>query len=122
VWQAASEAIERARAGAGPTLIEALTSAPREANQPQLREDRDPIHRFRGFLAHRGLWSDAWEQAISERHDREVGAALAAAAGKQPPAVETLFDDVYEQLPWHLREQRAHLMQQTRAKTLHHDG
>jgi len=33
-----------------------------------------------------------------------------------------MFDDVYEQLPWHLREQKQYLMSQARSKNPHHHG
>ncbi|MGE5184727.1 MAG: thiamine pyrophosphate-dependent dehydrogenase E1 component subunit alpha [Acidobacteriota bacterium] len=134
VWQVASEAIERARAGLGPTLIEALThrmqghsssddpSAYRDPHEPELWEKKDPLRRLRGFLRTRGLWSEAWEAELAARHDEQITSALAAADAKSPPAADTLFDDVYEELPWHLREQRAYLMAQPRGKNPHHHG
>jgi TPP-dependent pyruvate/acetoin dehydrogenase alpha subunit len=150
MWQVAGEAIERARAGDGPTLIEALTHrgfrpgaddppegheiheghaghaghAPERGTAAELAEvlelrgshaQSDPLHRLRGYLRHVGLWSAPWEAELAERHHREIASAVAAAERKLPPAVETLFDDVYDQVPWHLREQRAYLLAQPRA-------
>jgi TPP-dependent pyruvate/acetoin dehydrogenase alpha subunit len=126
VWQVASDAIARARAGDGPTLIEALTQVIFRPPPPpagsswldmlptilEFREDlspRDPLHRLGGYLRHVGLWDERWEAELAERYSDEIAAAVAAAERKPPPAVETLFDDVYEHLPWHLREQRAYL-------------
>jgi 2-oxoisovalerate dehydrogenase E1 component alpha subunit len=134
VWQVTSEAIDRARSGGGPTLIEAVTyrvqghsssddpSVYRDAAEPAVWEKKDPLHRLRGFLRARGLWSEAAEKALAERYDQEITDALAAADRKSAPPVETLFDDVYEQLPWNLREQRAYLLAQARAKNPHHHG
>ncbi len=134
VWAVASEAIDRARAGDGPTLIEALTyrvqghsssddpSVYRDPKEPEPWERKDPLARLRGYMRHRGLWAEAWETEISERYNQQITDALAAADKKAPPAVETLFDDVYEELPWHLREQRAYLMTQARSKNPHHHG
>ena len=134
VWAAASEAIDRARAGDGPTLIEALTyrvqghsssddpSVYRDPKEPEVWEHKDPIARFRNYLRSRGLWSEAWEGEITERYNQQITDALAASDRKAPPAVETLFDDVYEELPWNLREQRAYLLAQARAKNPHHHG
>jgi 2-oxoisovalerate dehydrogenase E1 component alpha subunit len=99
VWQAVTDAAERARTGLGATLIEAKTCP----------EKKDPLHRLRGYLRHRGLWSEGWEHELSERHEQEITDALAAAERKHAPAVETMFDDVYEELPWHLREQREYI-------------
>jgi 2-oxoisovalerate dehydrogenase E1 component alpha subunit len=134
VWQVASDAIERARAGGGPTLIEALTyrvqghsssddpSVYRDPDEPGIWQRKDPLNRLRGYLRHGGLWSERQDAELTERHDREITAALAAADDKPGPAVETLFDDVYDQLPWHLREQRAYLLAQRRAVDHHHPG
>ena len=94
VWQATTDAAARARAGAGATLIEAVTS-----------EQKDAARRLRGYLKARGLWSEAWEHELVQRHEQQLADALAAAARKPAPPRETLFDDVFEQLPWHLREQ-----------------
>jgi TPP-dependent pyruvate/acetoin dehydrogenase alpha subunit len=111
VWQVADEAIARARAGEGPTLIEALTYRP--VPRPGGAE-KDPLYRLRGYLRHAGLWSERWEAELGERHERELASAIAVAEAKLRPAVDTLFDDVYDQLPWHLREQRAYLQAQPR--------
>ncbi|HEX3482513.1 MAG TPA: thiamine pyrophosphate-dependent dehydrogenase E1 component subunit alpha [Kofleriaceae bacterium] len=132
VWQVASEAIARARAGDGPTLIEALTHViGRAPDSPdgnpwlepipalfELREEpfpKDPLHRLRGYLRHAGLWSERWEAELVGRHFDEIARAVATGENKPEPAIETLFDDVYEHLPWHLREQRAYLQAQPRA-------
>lgn len=134
VWQVASEAIDRARAGDGPTLIEALTyrvqghsssddpSVYRDPHEPEVWERKDPLNRLRNYLRHRGLWSEGWEVERAESYHQQIGDALAAADRKRAPAVESLFDDVYEQLPWHLREQRAYLLAQPRTRNPHrHD-
>lgn len=134
VWQVATEAIERARAGEGPTLIEALTyrvqghsssddpSVYRDPKEPETWEKKDPIQRLRSYLRHRDLWTEAWEAELTERYNAEITEALAAADRKRAPAIETVFDDVYEELPWHLREQRTYLLAQARTKNPHHHG
>ena len=48
--------------------------------------------------------------------------ALAASDVTPPPPVESMFDDVYEEMPWHIREQKAWLMAQARPKSPHHHG
>jgi pyruvate dehydrogenase E1 component subunit alpha len=138
MWQVASEAIARARAGDGPTLIEALTHVVFELADPrdgtdgadglalremlpsilEIREEpspKDPLHRLRGYLRHVGAWSERWEDELAERYYDEIDRAAVAAERKPPPAVDTLFDDVYDHMPWHLREQRAYLQAQPRA-------
>jgi 2-oxoisovalerate dehydrogenase E1 component alpha subunit len=134
VWQVASEAIDRARAGDGPTLIEALTyrlqghsssddpSVYRDPKEPEVWENKDPVNRLRGYLKHRDLWSERWETELVESYNQQITDALAASDRKQAPAIETMFDDVFEDLPPHLREQRAYLLSQRRSKNPHHHG
>ncbi|MBA3397870.1 MAG: thiamine pyrophosphate-dependent dehydrogenase E1 component subunit alpha [Deltaproteobacteria bacterium] len=134
VWQVASEAIERARAGEGPTLIEALTyrvqghsssddpSVYRDPKEPEIWEKKDPLNRLRGYLRHKGMWNEARETELSAQYNQEITDALAASDGKHAPPIESIFDDVYEELPWNLREQREYLMAQARSKNPHHHG
>jgi 2-oxoisovalerate dehydrogenase E1 component alpha subunit len=132
VWQVASEAIDRARAGDGPTLIEALTyrvqghsssddpSVYRDPKEPEIWERKDPLKRLRNYMLGRGLLTEQHEQQTAERHNQAITDALARADQLPPPAIETIFDDVYEDLPWNLTEQRAYLLAQTRTKNPHH--
>jgi pyruvate dehydrogenase E1 component alpha subunit len=134
VWQVATEAIERARAGEGPTLIEALTyrvqghsssddpSVYRDPKEPEIWEKKDPLNRLRNYLKHRGMWSEAAETELWESYNQQITDALAASDKKHAPAIETLFDDVYEQPSWNLKEQRAYLLAQPRSKNPHHHG
>ena len=134
VWQVSLEAIERARAGDGPTLIEALTyriqghsssddpSVYRDPKEPEIWEKKDPINRLRAYMRHRGLWSESWEKELSEKYNQEITDALAASDHKPAPQIDTMFDDVFEEQPPHLREQHAYLMSQARSKNPHHHG
>jgi len=83
-------------------------------------ERRDPVNRLRGYLRHRGVWGERWEAELVERHEQQITEALAAAEHKPAPPVDSLFDDVYDELPWHLREQRAYLAAQPRTASPHH--
>jgi 2-oxoisovalerate dehydrogenase E1 component alpha subunit len=115
-------------------LIEALTyrvqghsssddpSVYRDPKEPEIWEKKDPINRLRSYMRNRGLWSESWEAQITEKYNQQITDALAAADRKGAPPVETLFDDVYEHVPWHLREQRDWLLQQARTKNPHHHG
>jgi TPP-dependent pyruvate/acetoin dehydrogenase alpha subunit len=96
MYTAAAEAIARARSGGGPTLIEALIT------------DVDPLPRLREHVKARGLWSAAREAELVDRYQADISSALAEAARKHAPATATMFDDVFEHLPWNLREQRDH--------------
>jgi len=131
VIQVAQEAVERARAGDGPTMIEALTyrreghsssddpSVYRDPSEPDTWSPKDPINRFRAYLRARGIWSEKREQEVTEATNAEITRAINLCDELGPPPVETLFDDVYEADPWHLREQRDWLMAQPRTKSPH---
>ena len=115
-------------------MIEALTyrvqghsssddpSVYRDPNEPAQREKRDPLNRLRTYLKGRGLWSEGWEKELGERYHQEITDALAASDATPPPPVESMFDDVYEEMPWNLREQKAYLMAQPRTRSPHSHG
>jgi 2-oxoisovalerate dehydrogenase E1 component alpha subunit len=131
VIQTATEAVDRARAGDGPTLIEARTyrrgahsssddpSVYRDPNEPATWEALDPIARFRAHLKERGLWSEALEAEIVQKHESEITRAHAVADKLGPPPLESMFDDVYEEIPWNLRQQRDWLLAQPRTRPPH---
>ncbi len=117
VHQAVSEALERARAGGGPSLIEAETYrmgghstsddpskyVPKETLEKWA--DLDPIKRLRGYLNLRGLWTQEWEDELVARLASEHASAAKEAESETPPALESIFSDVFEALPAHLRRQ-----------------
>jgi 2-oxoisovalerate dehydrogenase E1 component alpha subunit len=129
--QVMREAVDRARAGEGPTMIEAVTyrreghsssddpSVYRDAAEPEPWAKKDPLKRLRGYMKHRGVWSEQAENETLERHNATITAAVEQAIKLADPAVETLFDDVYEKMPWHLAEQKAWLMAQPRTSSPH---
>jgi TPP-dependent pyruvate/acetoin dehydrogenase alpha subunit len=75
------DALARARAGQGPTLIEALAA------------DTQP--RWRAFLQSRGMWTQAAEDAQVKQASDEISVADAAAQAAAPPDVTTLWQDVF---------------------------
>jgi 2-oxoisovalerate dehydrogenase E1 component alpha subunit len=104
------EARARAAAGLGGTLIEALThpvGSPGDAAAgEEERSRRDPIARMRRYLEVRELWGGLREQRLRSEVCADVARALLDAEGAEKSRARTLFDDVYEQMPWHLRDQR----------------
>ena len=116
------DAVARARAGEGPTLIEAVTyrrsghsssddpSVYRDPNEPKEWERRDPIDRWKRYLGTRGLYSEALEEQYRKEINDEVSDALAHAEQVAPPAVETMFDDVFAELTPELEEQKRYLL------------
>ena len=108
VYEATCRAIERAREGGGPTLIECKTMRMRghaiHDNMayvpPELLDEwrkRDPISRFAAVLRERGLLDDAREQQLTERITSEIDAAVATADQYPYPEPATLTEGVYAQ-------------------------
>jgi 2-oxoisovalerate dehydrogenase E1 component alpha subunit len=112
VHHAVQSAVLRAARGEGPSLVEAVTGhAPARAGDAPSREnDALGRGRVRQHLEARRLWSDKDEADHAARVRAEIDAAIAAAEREPPPPRESLFDDVYGQTPWHLREQREELI------------
>jgi pyruvate dehydrogenase E1 component alpha subunit len=120
-------AVARAAAGLGPTLIEAVTyrmGAHTSSDDPNCYrgvEDMepwrqlDPIQRFREHLYADGYWDAEQDKTLVHEIDRRFREAVAHAESTAPPALESMFDDVYEKPPWHLVEQRAELLAGPRA-------
>lgn len=118
VYGAVSQAIARARSGGGPSFIEALTyrigahSTSDDPSRYRSQEEvdqwikRDPLLRLRHYLETRGLIDEAKDAELETRLSAQIAEAIAAVEPLAAPARETLFDDVYAEMPWHLAEQR----------------
>jgi len=120
VRKAVGDAMDRARAGEGGTLIEALTyrigphstsddpTVYRSEEEVAAWRVKDPIRRFAVFLERRGLLEDP---AAEEAGAKEaVRLAVEAAEGAPPVPLSSMFEDVYADIPWHLAEQRDALL------------
>ncbi|KAH8098465.1 alpha-ketoacid dehydrogenase [Aureococcus anophagefferens] len=70
---------------------------------------RHPVDRLRAYMAERGHWDDDDEASARADTRAEVRAALDAAEAKDKPHVDTLFDDVYDELTPELEKQKAAL-------------
>jgi 2-oxoisovalerate dehydrogenase E1 component alpha subunit len=125
------DAVERARAGEGPTLIEGVTyrrgghsssddpNVYRDPAEVKQWEAHDPIERWRRYLEHRGLWSEQLHEQYTQEITDELMAALKHAESVPPPPVESMFDDVFADIPPHLAEQKRELLALPRAKSGH---
>lgn len=93
VYELTRFSVEKARAGHGPTLIEALLP------QGEAGERSDPIDRLIGYLEGCGLWDGLQEEALRLRIQAEVDEAVRTAEAAPPPEPESLFTDLYSQPP-----------------------
>jgi 2-oxoisovalerate dehydrogenase E1 component alpha subunit len=121
--QVIGEAIEKARAGGGPTLIEALTyrlcdhTTADDATRYQPQEEvkgamlNEPIQRFRTYLQQQNLWDEEQEVHLNESCAREVQQAVEEYLNRSPQPISSIFDYHYENLPEYLVEQRAIAME-----------
>ncbi len=106
VWEATARAVERARNGGGPTLIECKTFrmtghsahddagyVPRELFE--FWEKRDPIKRLEASLTEQGLMNQAKIEALDKRIVKEIDDAVAIAENDPFPDPEDCLTDVY---------------------------
>ncbi len=128
VYAASQWAAERARSNLGPTLIEWVTyrggahstsddpARYRPADDWQHFPLGDPVARLQQHLQLLGAWSQEEHLATQKDLDAQVGAALKKAelfgslSKGQLAGAATMFDDVFEELPEHLRMQRHQLL------------
>lgn len=123
VYETTKAALDKARNGGGPTLIETLTyrmgahstaddpSRYRDAKEAETWSRRDPVAALRKYLVEL--------KVLDEKMDEKLFAEITeilASAGKKEEAIPPLqpekliFDDVYSELPWNLLEQRDDLI------------
>ena len=118
VHVAASEAMERARAGKGASLIEAITyrmgdhttadDARRYRDEAEVSAQwaKDPIARIRTYLGSRGWWSKDDEEALARDCKQRIDAAVTEFKDTPPQPVTDIFDYLFAELPEPLYRQR----------------
>jgi pyruvate dehydrogenase E1 component alpha subunit len=122
VYAASLEAVRRARAGQGPTLIECVTyrlgvhttaddpTRYRSDEEVKAWERKDPLTRFKAYLEKKTLLVEGLEQEV----DQEIARAVKAFEAFGPPDPLTMFDHVLAERPPHLEAQRAELAERLR--------
>jgi pyruvate dehydrogenase E1 component alpha subunit len=106
VFEAAQEALHRARRGEGPTLVECMTyritgHSRRDPCNYQPEDERknavqqEPIARFRNRLLSHQLASEAELDAIGRDVDAEIEEAVKSAMAAPDPAPEDALNDLY---------------------------
>lgn len=115
---AVDEAAQRARAGGGPTFIEAVTyrmslhttaddpTVYREENQVDPWEERCPVRRFETYMQYKGLLDGAAIERIRAECDQEVIEARDLFRSTAAARPREIFDHLYEELPEELKAQR----------------
>jgi 2-oxoisovalerate dehydrogenase E1 component alpha subunit len=131
VYAVTHAAVERARRGEGPTLVEFVTyragahssnddpTAYRDSADVEEQGRRDPIRRLRAYLERQRAFSSADQVSLEERVQAEIAACIEKAEATAQPSIDSMFEDVYEELPPHLRDQQAECVSGPRAKHRH---
>jgi pyruvate dehydrogenase E1 component alpha subunit/2-oxoisovalerate dehydrogenase E1 component alpha subunit len=121
VYAVTQHAVRQIRETQRPVFIEALTyrvgahstsddpSRYRDESITETWKQRDPIQRFRTLLDNMGLWDDDKEEAMLADYTQRIKGEITRAEAAPPPTVESLFEDVYAEKPWHLAEQEKEL-------------
>ena len=117
VYAATAEAMARARSGGGPTFLELVTyrrlghsssddpTRYRDEAEVLEWERKDPLARYRLHLEGRDLWDEERERAAVNEIGEEIARAVREAESAPEPALETLVQHCYAEVPANLRAQ-----------------
>jgi TPP-dependent pyruvate/acetoin dehydrogenase alpha subunit len=107
VYEATKNAVDNARQGSGPAMIECLTyrmgphSTSDDPNRYRTKEEfemwrkRDPVERFRKSLEETGIWDEAYEAKLRSEIDQEINQAIEKEEGVSMPPPDTMFEGVF---------------------------
>lgn len=110
VYKATKEALDKAKKGEGPTLIECVTyrmgdhTTADDASKYRPREEveawraKDPLLRLRLFMEKSGLWTEQYQREVDERAKAAVDEAVKKEESIEPPSPEDMFTSTYEDL------------------------
>ncbi len=117
VYSVVKQALDKARAGKGPTLIECVTyrlGAHTTADDPTRYQDpkmlkawleKEPLKRFKLYLKKKKLWDEKFESAVQAEAKRVIEQGIKEFEKFKPKPTD-MFDSVYAKLTPNLKEQR----------------
>lgn len=121
VYKVMKDAVQKARMGGGPTLIEAITyragshttadNAQRYRSEAEVNawEQKDPLKRYKKLLCNEGLWDEIQEHEWEADCKQRVTEGIEKAEGTPPVPGTHLFEHVYKELPQCLEKQKNEL-------------
>jgi len=121
MYEATKEAVDKARSGDGPTMIEAVTyrirghstsddpTRYRDESEVEEAKRADPLARFQKHLVMEGVTTPDDLDALHDEIETEIDEAIETAEQGDPPPIESMIEDVYAGVPRHLEEQMAEL-------------
>jgi pyruvate dehydrogenase E1 component alpha subunit len=122
VYLALKEQLAKARDDFKPSLVELVTyrmddhTTSDDASRYRTEEmmapwrAKDPIDRLRKYLTAKHDWDDKAEKDLQEELTAEVEKSVEDFEAVSHPNPEDMFDHVYAEMPWHLKEQKDHLL------------
>ncbi len=130
VYLATRRAVDKARQGGGPTLIEAMTYRYgahataddqflyRTQDEVDKWKRKDPIERLRRFLQHRGEWDERTGEKVAMEVTDSVNAAITAIEAQPLPGRDDAIRHGFHKIPSHVVDQlhemqRAHGEEET---------
>lgn len=129
VYFETKKALDRARNGGGPTLIEAVTwryGAHTTADDPtkyrNQKEDNekhrqnDPITRLELFMKEYGYWDETLVEQIKEEVKEEIDSAVKTLESMPPPDVNDIYDYMFEKPTWTIEQQKEEYMNHLRGE------
>ncbi len=129
IYAATKEAVEHARQGKGPTLIESLTyrigphttaddpTLYRSEKEVKYWQERDPIKRFKIYLQKKGIWNKKYEEDLIKKCTKQIEEAVAKAEKiAKATKPEDMFKYMYEKMTPELKEQFEYLQENLGAK------
>jgi pyruvate dehydrogenase E1 component alpha subunit len=130
VYKITKEAVDRARNGEGPTLIESITyrmgdhTTSDDSSRYRTEEEvkywlaRDPLLRLEKYFRNINTWNDEYGRWVKETCEKEVDEAIAKALAIEKPGPDELFDYVYAVMPKELQEQKKELEEEVKQRGL----
>ncbi|MBI2547339.1 MAG: pyruvate dehydrogenase (acetyl-transferring) E1 component subunit alpha [Candidatus Aenigmarchaeota archaeon] len=118
VFKVVRDAVERARSGKGPTLIECYTyrmqnhttaddwKKYRSEEEVERWKQKDPIERLKKYMESEGIWDENYEKMVWDDARTQVSEATRKFESVEPPSPLDMFKDVYGKLPPEIEEQR----------------
>lgn len=117
VYAASREAVERARNGGGPTLIEAITyrvgahttnddpTKYRESQEVELWKGKNPVLRFKKYLINKGIWSEEKDIQLQDELESFVAETFKKVEASGDTDLEDIFKYQYAEMSKNLIEQ-----------------
>ena len=121
VYKATKEALDKARSGKGPTLIECVTyrmsdhttaddaSRYRDLKELEAWKKKDPVDRLRKYMESKKLWTQDYEDRILSKSTNQVEEAVKEMESQPAPSFEDFFRNTFADIPPILKEQLDYL-------------